>query len=305
MDRGAAFLDKSAASRPRAADPAELSKRVGELYEKGLPPGDSTGWASVDALYTVAPGQLTIVTGWPSSGKSEWVDALLINLARKGWRHAIYSPENAPTQLHVSKLIEKLVGKPFREGPTERMTREELDKGAAWINQRFGIIEPSEDVGHSVAEILEEADGVLKERRATKRGLVLDPWNELEHWRPQGMTETEYVSKTLAVIRRWARRTETHVWLVAHPKNVAREGGKLPIPRLDHVSGSQHFWNKSDCGLTVWRELESPSDDVEIHVSKVRFKHIGRPGMARLGWVRACGRYVELEPVWDGATRRT
>lgn len=43
----------------------------------------------------VVPGELTIVTGVPNSGKSEWIDALLCNLNRSvGWKFALCSMEN-------------------------------------------------------------------------------------------------------------------------------------------------------------------------------------------------------------------
>jgi hypothetical protein len=42
----------------------------------------------------VVPGELSIVTGVPNSGKSEWIDALLCNLARlHGWSFALCSME--------------------------------------------------------------------------------------------------------------------------------------------------------------------------------------------------------------------
>lgn len=46
-------------------------------------------------FFQVLPGELTIVTGVPNSGKSEWIDALLCNLNhREGWRFALCSMEN-------------------------------------------------------------------------------------------------------------------------------------------------------------------------------------------------------------------
>lgn len=40
------------------------------------------------------PGELTIITGVPNSGKSEWIDALMVNLAdRFGWRFGLCSME--------------------------------------------------------------------------------------------------------------------------------------------------------------------------------------------------------------------
>jgi twinkle protein len=130
-----------------------------------------------------------------------------------------------------------------------------------------------------------------------KRGLVIDPWNELEHWRPANLTETEYISKQLQLVRNWARANSVHVWIVAHPKNTPRENGKLPIPRPDMIAGSQHWWNKADFAITVWRDMENQDvQNVDIHVQKVRFKHIGRPGVVTLKWDRITGRYFEPPP---------
>ena len=43
----------------------------------------------------VVPGELTVVTGVPNSGKSEWIDALLCNLNESvGWKFALCSMEN-------------------------------------------------------------------------------------------------------------------------------------------------------------------------------------------------------------------
>jgi twinkle protein len=80
--------------KPEALGAPLLHLRVNALWEAGLPPGEKTGWPSIDKLYTVAPGQLTIITGWPGSGKSEWLDALLVNLMHQGWYTSIFSPEN-------------------------------------------------------------------------------------------------------------------------------------------------------------------------------------------------------------------
>ena len=42
----------------------------------------------------VVPGELTIITGVPNSGKSEWIDALMVNLSNQfGWRFGLCSME--------------------------------------------------------------------------------------------------------------------------------------------------------------------------------------------------------------------
>lgn len=278
----------------RILSPYLLGDQIAALYRDGLKPGDKTGWPSVDRHYSVSEGQLTIVTGWPGSGKSEWLDALLVNLSHQGWRFAVFSPENRPQELHVAKLMEKFSGMPFGAGPTQRMGHADVLDCMNVINGRFGFMDSDNGDALSVQSIIEAATPWLAQHQQDKRGLVIDPWNELEHWRPKGIAETEYISQQLSHVRNWARLTNVHVWIVAHPQKVARENGRLPVPRPDMISGSQHWWNKADNAITVWRNMEEPdSQDVEIHVQKVRFKHIGRPGLVTLRYDRVTGRYHE------------
>lgn len=278
---------------------APLLNRVTTLWDRGLPPGFSTGWKTLDPHYTVAPGQLTVVTGWPGSGKSEWLDALLVNLSRDDWKFAVFSFENQPVELHATKLLEKMAGQPFGAGPTDRIPKDRLPALIADLTQSFGLFSASSG-GAEVNAILNSATDWFNAYGSNHCGLVIDPWNELEHRRPTNLSETEYVSQTLSVIRQWARDSKVHVWIVAHPQKMRREDGKLPIPRPDMISGSQHWWNKADCCVTVWRDMENQSQDVDIYIQKVRFKHIGRQGLVTLTYDRVTGRYYDK---WDGLTR--
>lgn len=285
---------------PEVATYPSLTRELVELWENGLPAGDRTGWPSVDKHYTVVPGQLTIVTGWPGSGKSEWVDALAVNLIHQGWRMAFFSPENQPIKLHAAKILEKVIGKPFGKGPTERMTKRDIHEiGIDVLRSRVAFVTAPEEGARTAQSVIDAAWPWLDNLRGEKRGLVIDPWNELEHWRPHGMTETEYVSQQLSLVRNWARPNEIHVWIVAHPQKMRREdNGKLPVPRPDMIAGSQHWWNKADCAVTVWRDMENPdSPDIDIHVQKVRFKHVGRPGVVSLQYDRVTGRYSEPKAI--------
>lgn len=290
-------------ARPLAwHDTVTLIEDLNRLHAEGMPHGDRTGWPSVDEFYTVMPGQLTILTGWPGSGKSEWLDALLLNLAKRGWRFCMFSPENQPVELHAVKMIEKASGKPFRQGPTDRLTEAELVEYAIDVADYFAFLTQAPDAqqtGFNVAEIIDTAVRAFKIRgywdSDNKLGVVIDPWNEVEHWRDRHLSETEYISQVLSYVRAWARQHKVHVWIVAHPQKLRRDdSGKLPIPRPDSISGSQHWWNKADNAITVYRPLDDlDSKRVEIHVQKVRFKHIGKPGIADLDYDRVTGRYHE------------
>jgi twinkle protein len=260
-----------------------------ELYHQGRKPGLSTGWRSVDELLTIVPGQLTVVTGIPNSGKSEWIDALMMNLARlHGWRFGLCSFANPPDE-HVIKLAEIFLDAPFWPGPRMRMGEADLRRSGEWINERFFFIRV-ENESPTIEWVLDAERGALL--RHGIRGLLLDPYNRFEHKRPSGMNETEYVSDMLVRVQRFASGNGVHVFFVAHPAKLYRDGGNVPIPGLYDISGSAHWANICDNGLTVHRDDDK--NITEIHVNKVRFKHVGRKGVATLRYDMATGIYREI-----------
>ena len=127
------------------------------------------------------------------------------------------------------------------------------------------------------------------------RGLIIDPWNEFDHTRPSGQTETEYISSSLGQIRRFARAHGVHVWVVAHPKMLGRDKkGRYPIPTPYDISGSAHWRNKADNCLTVWRDENEPDTPVHLYVQKIRFREVGTVGKIELRWNKLNGRYEDV-----------
>jgi len=266
------------------------------LYDRGLETGYSPGWYNLERFYTVdrESGELTVVTGIPGHGKSEWMDALMVNLALSDRiKFAVCSPENLPLSYHVSKIAEKHSGVPFREGFQSRMTLSQVKNTKAWMNEYFSFVLPDEE-DMSIKGILELARILVYQKGI--RGLVIDPWNELDHSRPDGMSETEYISQSLSKVRRFARLYNCHVWLVAHPtKMVKGNNGMYPVPTPYDISGSAHWRNKADNCLAVWRDFSTENFETEIHVQKIRKKHIGRIGMAKLQYEYSTGRYFDVK----------
>ena len=273
---------------------ADLAGDVMQLYEEGLPGGLSTGWFSVDEHYTVRPGELTIVTGIPSHGKSQFLDALTVNLARvHGLTIGVCSPENLPVARHIAKLIEQYTGWPFREGPTRRLPQEELITALNWLHEHFVFIAPEDTL--TIPGLMDIAKRLVA--RHGLRGLIIDPWNEFEHTRPHGQTETEGISHALTQIRRFARNHGVHVWVVAHPQKLyRREDGSYPVPGPYEISGSANWRNKADNCLTLWRDEREPDQPVQLHVQKIRFREVGTVGMVTLQFDRVTGRYKETIP---------
>lgn len=264
------------------------------LYSKGVERGALPGWKSLNELYSVRPGEWTVITGIPGSGKSEVVDAMMVNLAlTERWTFAIFSPENQPIERHAAKLAEKYIGKPFyRNDYVDRLTTSDLEKAASFLHRHFVFVSPNDDE-LTVDAVLEKIRQTVL-RRGVK-GAVIDPWNELDHQRPNGITETEYISASITKIRRFARECNIHIWLVAHPTKLQKDKatGQYPVPTLYDISGSAHWRNKADNGIAVFREIAKGNKEVEIHVQKIRFKEIGKVGMAVLEYNYSNGTYKD------------
>jgi twinkle protein len=262
------------------------------LYHDGRKRGHSTGWPSVDELMTIRPGETTVVTGIPNSGKSEFIDALTVNLALQyGWRFAVCSFENPPAE-HIAKLAEKYLGLPFWDGPTPRMSETELSQAMDWVADDFVLIR-ADDEAPTIDWILERAKAAVL--RYGIRGLVIDPYNEIEHRWPANQTETEYVSELLGKVKRFAQAYGVHAWFVAHPAKLHRDnGGALPVPTLYDISGSANWANKADIGLVVHRDPNRDPTRTDIFLRKVRFKQVGKIGTTSLRYDPATGRYSEI-----------
>ena len=266
------------------------------FYEHGDDPGTGFGYPRLDEHYRICLGHLSVWVGIPSHGKSTVLDQLLVKLAEDhDWRFALFSPEQQPLSRHQRTLIQQHVGKPIKAGYRERMTVDEMLWANEWAAEHFSYILPEET---SIDHILELARTEVY-RRGVK-GIVIDPWNELEHARPRHMTETEYTGEALIKFRRFARNHDVHLWIVAHPTKMRRvetsNGTEAePVPNLWDISGSAHFRNKADVGVTVWRDLvNGPHDVVQIHITKMRWEDNGQLGTVRFGYDAASKRLYEL-----------
>jgi len=270
--------------------PKDLIIQVTALYNGKLEKGVSTGWPSLDEFFTVKESEFTVVTGMPSHGKSEWLDALAVNLVMNhNYRVAIFSPENYPLELHVAKIIEKISEEKFFGG--NRIKHDDMQLCLDVMQKHFAFVVPNENQ-FTPKDILSEAYPWLNQSGTQPKAMIIDPWNEMDHYRPSGLSETEYISRTLTELRRMSRDFKVHLFLVAHPKMMNKDkDGNYPVPRPYDISGSAHWYNKADNCIAIWRDVANNPELVEIHIQKVRFKTTGKPGMASLRYNNEMSRY--------------
>ena len=271
---------------------AEAIRLLHGEIKQGLPTGigafDGVGQDPNAGIYKVRPGELTVISGVPSSGKSEILDLLLVQLGIKhNWAFAVCSFENEVDE-HLNKLAAKHQRLPTW-GPN-KMDDEKFIESLDWCDEHFYWIR-AEDDAPTVEWCLNTATAAVA-RYPNLRGLVLDPWNEFSHRRPSAMTETEYIGQMLGTIKRWASQNGCHVWLVAHPAKVRKnfDGSTSPLDGYS-ISGSANFYNKADCLLLVERDFTAGSRDVRVHVKKIRHRAAGQVGVIELTYDRSCGVY--------------
>jgi twinkle protein len=272
-------------------DSSHFFDQLDDIYANGMGRGETTGYPSLDELYTVSAGMLTIVTGHPSSGKSELVDQIMVNLAKSnGWQFAVSSFENEP-RIHIAKLISKYMGKPFFMGPTARMEPEELEIGKEFIRKHFSFIYQADGMMASMDSILERLKAAVM--RYGIRGVVIDPYNYIQ--KPTDVTETDWISVMLTRVRLFAQAHGLHVWFVAHPAKMMRSAdGRVPAPKGYDISGSAAWFAKADHGLTVHRPDPAKSVASEVHSWKSRFSWLGKQGQCTLYFNTTTSTYSEL-----------
>ena len=284
---------------------SDIESRMDVLYQTGLKQGATIGHYNFDEYCSFETKTLGIVTGIPNHGKSEWLDEMVYRLnLRYGWKWAYFSPENEPLELHMAKLVEKFVGKKFSK---DTMQIAEYTYAKQHINANFFFICPNDD--YKPDTILAAAKALV--RRYGIKGVVIDPYNYLEAQMEHNQNETQYISELLGKFKTFAKINDVVVIIVAHPAKMQKNKQTLKYdpPTLYDISGSAHFYNKADFGITVHRDFDN--DLTEVYVQKVRFRHLGKKGVAKFKYNLTNGRYVPAPeiagelPQWDNTNHLT
>jgi len=231
----------------------------------------SLGLGDSDQYLKIQLGEWCCVTGIPNSGKSDVVDQICINLAiNYDFRIAFYAPESFPFEGHIKRLANKYKGR--------NCNALELNQSKSFIIDHFDFVRfDLNDL--SVVNLLKKFKELVL-RKGTNV-FVIDPWNMLEHSGDMGIN---YISKTLSQITQFCQKTNTHLFLVAHPRKMERtDKGTYKVPTPYDISGSSDFFNKSFNCITVFRNLgqktEIGSDSVDVHIQKVKRKENGQQGV--------------------------
>jgi twinkle protein len=270
---------------------ADIYEDIRELFEKGIQRGNTIAISGIDEFVTWETRRLAIATGIPGHGKSEFIDFLIARLnLLYGWKAAYFTPENYPLKFHYAKMFEKFIGDRFNR---KRSNENEFEIAFEHINKNIYYILDEDD--SSVDTVINSAKALVKSRGI--KILVIDPYNKLEHAIKNGENETQYISRFLDKLTSFAKYNDVLVILIAHPVKMKKDSTTkaYEIPNLYDISGSAHFYNKCDYGFCIYRPMNSENtgymNHVQVHWQKIKFKHLGEPGVSYLDYNINNGRF--------------
>jgi twinkle protein len=257
----------------------DIKDDIFDLYESGIEETvkpKNPNFVSFNRSFSILWGQLTVVTGIPSHGKSNWLEWYLLNLCNDNdYKVSFYSPEHFPLKLHQSVLASKFTGKPFDKNYSyqgdnvQRMTKKELNEYIEWSKDHVYLTAPEDNKPVTWEYLMAK----FKEQMF-RYGIdifVIDAFNKVKMKNRESLGE---INDILSDITAFAHAYNVHIFLIAHPTKMHKdEKGVYKVPDLYNVKGSGDFRDQTHNGLTVYRNYETGF--TEVHNTKTKFKHQG------------------------------
>jgi len=266
----------------------DIETEITDFVENGFKPGFQIGLQNFDDIFSTYTGQFITVTGIPSSGKSDFVDQMVMgyNLNYQ-WKTAFASPENAPTYLHAHKLMRKA----WQGMPTKKdINTDKWNQVADHINDNFFFIDMER---YTLESVLRKGAELVK--RKGIKCLVIDPFNKIRDVDCKTEDVNRYTMEYLTKIESFAKKFDVLVFIVAHPTKMYRtQDGKIEEPTMYNIKGGGEWYDASYHGILVHRNYEEKT--VKAKILKVKFQNLGENGAeAHFKWDPASGCFIPHE----------
>lgn len=261
----------------------DIAFEVEDWYENGYPEGAKSGIIGVDHMIRFPKSGITTITGIPGHGKDEFFNWVLSGLSlNSGWKIGCCGFEESASET-TTKIAEKIIGKSFafRKDKNHRMQKNEFWHALKFIEDNWFFYN-TDEAETSVEGILKIATQLVLQYGI--KGLIVNPWNWIEHNKEAGMSDTDYVSYVYSKLIRWSKKHSCHVFIIAHTTKMQKDKatGKYEIPTLYNVSGSANFFNKTHYGVTIYRDYESGI--VTVYYQKVKQSWNGQVGWSAFNY---------------------
>jgi len=263
----------------------DIEGDVCDFVQNGFKPGYQIGLRDFDNIFSTYTGQFITVTGIPSSGKSDFVDQMVIGYNQNySWKIAFASPENAPTYLHAHKLMRKIwQGMPSKVD----INSDKWDRISEHINENFFFIDMER---YTLDSILRKGAELVK--RKGIKCLVIDPFNKIRDVNASSIDVNAYTLEYLTKIETFARKYDVLVIVIAHPTKMYKNSdGKIEEPNMYNIKGGGEWYDASYHGLLVHRDYENRT--TKVKVLKVKFQNLGENGAETFfTWETRSGCYI-------------
>ena len=267
----------------------DIEAEITDFVENGFKPGFQVGLPNFDSIFSTYTGQFITVTGIPSSGKSDFVDQMVIGYnINYQWKTAFASPENAPTYLHAHKLMRKV----WQDMPSKKdIGTDKWNQVAEHINDNFYFIDMDK---YSLEAVLRKGAELVK--RKGIKCLVIDPFNKVRSNDASGDVNV-YTLDYLSKIEIFAKKYDVLVIVVAHPTKMYKDAnGRIEEPTMYNIKGGGEWYDASYHGILVHRDYEQRT--VKAKILKVKFQNLGENGAeAHFKWEPKSGCFIPHEPL--------
>ena len=248
----------------------DIEDEVTDFVRNGFKRGFQIGLPNFDNIFSTYTKQFITVTGIPSSGKSDFVDQMVVGYNKEyEWKTAFASPENAPTFLHAHKLMRKVWGDMPNKGD---IGGDKWNQVADHVNKNFFFIDMER---YTLESVLRKGAELVK--RKGIKCLVIDPYNKVRDVDSHTEDVNRYTMEYLTKIETFAKKYDVLVFIVAHPTKMYKtQDGKIEEPTMYNIKGGGEWYDASYHGLLVHRDYDNKT--TKVKVLKCKFQNLGENG---------------------------
>ena len=272
----------------------DVEDELRDFVKNGFKPGYQVGLKNFDQIFSTYTGQFITVTGIPSSGKSDFVDQMVVGYNNNyGWKTAYASPENQPVYLHAHKLMRKH----WQDMPNVGdIGNDKWQQVTNHVNDNYFFIDMDK---YSLESVLRKGAELVK--RKGIKCLVLDPFNKIRDVDAKSDDVNRYTMDYLAKIEAFCKKYDVLTFIVAHPTKMYKtQDGKIEEPTMYNIKGGGEWYDASYHGLLVHRDYEAKT--TKVKVLKVKFQNLGENGAeSHFTWEPRSGSFVPHEDIVDEA----
>ena len=263
----------------------DVEDELRDFVKNGFKPGYQVGLKNFDQIFSTYTGQFITVTGVPSSGKSDFVDQMVVGYNNNyGWKTAYASPENQPVYLHAHKLMRKH----WQDMPNVGdIGNDKWQQVTNHVNDNYFFIDMDK---YSLEAVLRKGAELVK--RKGIKCLVLDPFNKIRDVDAKSDDVNRYTMDYLAKIESFCKKYDVLTFIVAHPTKMYKgSDGKMEEPTMYNIKGGGEWYDASYHGLLVHRDYEAKT--TKVKVLKVKFQNLGENGAeSHFTWEPRSGSFV-------------